>query len=139
MLDELSKFEVENFEEEFADQNWYKGRQQKEIDAMEKARKRGKLSEPISLYHSLQLTSINSHYEGSAEDLESGQEVCHEESLETKLVRAMYIRQFFRGEGPAVLARAGGLATSAHDMGRDRRLWPRVGGSDVQHGGRQRG
>jgi 5'-3' exoribonuclease 1 len=35
---------MENFEEEFADQNWYKGRQHKEIQAMEKARKRGKLS-----------------------------------------------------------------------------------------------
>ncbi|ORX38527.1 putative exonuclease [Kockovaella imperatae] len=43
MLDELARFEVENFEEEFADQNWYKGKQQKEIDAMEKARKKGKI------------------------------------------------------------------------------------------------
>lgn len=43
MLDELAKFEVDNFEAEFADQNWYKGKQQKEIEAMEKARKRGKL------------------------------------------------------------------------------------------------
>lgn len=45
MLDELAKFEVDNFEAEFADQNWYKGKQQKEIEAMEKARKRGKLGE----------------------------------------------------------------------------------------------
>ena len=43
MLDELAKFEVDNYEAEFADQNWYKGKQQKEIEAMEKARKRGKL------------------------------------------------------------------------------------------------
>ena len=43
MLDELSKFEVDNFETEFADQNWYKGKQHKEIEAMENARKRGKL------------------------------------------------------------------------------------------------
>jgi 5'-3' exoribonuclease 1 len=43
MLDELAKFEVENFEEEYADQNWYKGRQSKEIEAMEKARKKGKM------------------------------------------------------------------------------------------------
>ena len=44
MLDELAKFEMENFEAEYADQNWYKGKQHKEIEAMEKARKRGKLS-----------------------------------------------------------------------------------------------
>lgn len=44
MLDELAKFEMENFEEEYADANWYKGKQSKEIQAMEKARKRGKLS-----------------------------------------------------------------------------------------------
>ena len=43
MLDELAKFEVEMFEEEYADANWYKGRQQKEIQAMEKARKKGKM------------------------------------------------------------------------------------------------
>jgi hypothetical protein len=43
MLDELAKFEKDNFEQEFADNNWYKGKQQKEVDAMEKARKRGKL------------------------------------------------------------------------------------------------
>lgn len=43
MLDELAKFEVDNFEEEFADQNWYKGKQEKEIAAMEKARKKGKM------------------------------------------------------------------------------------------------
>jgi hypothetical protein len=45
MLDRLADFEIERFEEEFADQNWYKGKQTKEIEAMEKARKRGKLSE----------------------------------------------------------------------------------------------
>lgn len=45
MLDQLADFEIERFEEEFADQNWYKGKQTKEIEAMEKARKRGKLSE----------------------------------------------------------------------------------------------
>lgn len=45
MLDRLAKFEVDNFEEEFADDNWYKGKQQKNIDAMEKARKKGALGE----------------------------------------------------------------------------------------------
>lgn len=43
MLDKLADFEKESFEQEFADQNWYKGRQDKEIAALEKARKRGKL------------------------------------------------------------------------------------------------
>ena len=45
MLDKLGDFEKESFEAEYADQNWYKGKQQKEIEAMEKARKRGKLSQ----------------------------------------------------------------------------------------------
>jgi hypothetical protein len=44
MLDRLGKFEVENFEEEFAGKNWYKGKQQKDVDAMERARKKGRLS-----------------------------------------------------------------------------------------------
>ncbi|WWC63302.1 uncharacterized protein I303_105902 [Kwoniella dejecticola CBS 10117] len=43
MLDKLAQFEVDNFEEEYADQNWYKGKQGKEIEAMEKARKKGKM------------------------------------------------------------------------------------------------
>ena len=44
-MDRLADYEKEKFEEEFADQNWYKGKQTKDIEAMEKARKRGKLSE----------------------------------------------------------------------------------------------
>lgn len=43
MLDRLAQFERDNFEEEFADENWYKGKQQKDIEAMEKARKKGKM------------------------------------------------------------------------------------------------
>ncbi|WVQ68061.1 uncharacterized protein L199_006267 [Kwoniella botswanensis] len=43
MLDKLAQFEIDNFEEEYADQNWYKGKQSKEIEAMEKARKKGKM------------------------------------------------------------------------------------------------
>ncbi|KAK4688987.1 5'-3' exoribonuclease 1, partial [Tremellales sp. Uapishka_1] len=43
LLNELGKFEEENFEKEFADDNWYKGKQTKEIAAMEKAKKRGKM------------------------------------------------------------------------------------------------
>jgi 5'-3' exoribonuclease 1 len=67
MLDRLAEFEVERFEEEFADQNWYKGRQTKQIDAMEKARKRGKLSELSSLI--LQRNTDGSHYERPEKDI----------------------------------------------------------------------
>ena len=60
MLDELAKFEVENFEAEFADQNWYKGKQQKEIEAMEKARKRGKLGKLYTILPKLAEVSQSS-------------------------------------------------------------------------------
>lgn len=43
LLDELSAFEREQFESEFADSNWFKGKQTKPIAAMEKARARNKL------------------------------------------------------------------------------------------------
>jgi 5'-3' exoribonuclease 1 len=43
ILNELSTFEQEKFEEEYADSNWFKGKQHKHIDAMEMARKRAKL------------------------------------------------------------------------------------------------
>lgn len=43
VLDELAKAELEIFEKEYADLNWYKGKQQKEIAAMEAARSRGQL------------------------------------------------------------------------------------------------
>lgn len=45
LLDELAKLELDVFEKEFADGNWYKGKQHKEIAAMEIARKSGKLGE----------------------------------------------------------------------------------------------
>lgn len=45
LLDRLALVEKENFEQEVADISWYKGKQEKEIAALEKARKRGKLSE----------------------------------------------------------------------------------------------
>lgn len=43
VLDELAVAELHIFEKEYADLNWYKGRQQKEIAAMEAARSRGQL------------------------------------------------------------------------------------------------
>lgn len=43
LLDELAKLELDVFEKEFADGNWYKGKQHKEIAAMEIARKSGKM------------------------------------------------------------------------------------------------
>jgi 5'-3' exoribonuclease 1 len=42
-LNELTVFETEHFEHEFADSNWFKGKQTKHIDAMETARARNKL------------------------------------------------------------------------------------------------
>lgn len=58
MLDELAKVEIENFEAEYADQNWYKGKQQKEIAAMEKARKLGKLGR-LHLLYGARLTDLS--------------------------------------------------------------------------------
>lgn len=43
MLDKLADYERDNFAEAFATENWHRGRQEKEIAAIEKARKRGKL------------------------------------------------------------------------------------------------
>lgn len=43
VLDELTIFEKEHFEYEFADSNWFKGKQNKPNGAMEKAKARGKL------------------------------------------------------------------------------------------------
>jgi hypothetical protein len=71
MLNKLAEFEVEHFEAEFADQNWYKGKQHKEIEAMEKARKRGKLG---GFAH--RTSADASHHQGPAEDLQPDQEVC---------------------------------------------------------------
>lgn len=44
VLDELASFEREVFEEEYADSNWYKGKQQTHVAALEKARSKAKLS-----------------------------------------------------------------------------------------------
>jgi 5'-3' exonuclease len=43
VLNELATFEMENFEQEYADSNWFKGKQHKQIEAMDKARARAKL------------------------------------------------------------------------------------------------
>ncbi len=48
VLNELASVELEIFEKEYADLNWYKGKQQKEIAAMEAARSRGQLGESAS-------------------------------------------------------------------------------------------
>ena len=42
-MDELAKTEIEYFEREYADLNWFKGKQDKEIKALENAKSRGKL------------------------------------------------------------------------------------------------
>ncbi|KAL8286442.1 hypothetical protein RQP46_004459 [Phenoliferia psychrophenolica] len=43
VLNELTVFETEHFEHLFAEENWFKGKQTKHIDAMEKARARNRL------------------------------------------------------------------------------------------------
>ncbi len=45
LLDKLTDYERDTFAEQFANESWYKGKQEKEVAALEKARKRGKLSE----------------------------------------------------------------------------------------------
>ncbi|KAH9944834.1 exonuclease II [Amylocystis lapponica] len=42
ILDDMAKWEREVFEKEYADLNWYKGKQEKHVKAMELARKRSK-------------------------------------------------------------------------------------------------
>jgi hypothetical protein len=85
MLDRLADFEIERFEEEFADQNWYKGKQTKEIEAMEKARKRGKLSEWTTTCYtcSVHRTDSRSHHQRPEEDIRGRQGVCPQASIET--------------------------------------------------------
>jgi 5'-3' exoribonuclease 1 len=43
VLNDLAKTEVEYFEREYADLNWFKGKQEKEVKALENAKARGKL------------------------------------------------------------------------------------------------
>ncbi|KAG5652989.1 hypothetical protein H0H81_002814 [Sphagnurus paluster] len=43
VLDEMAQWEQEVFEQEYADQNWYKGKQAKHVKEMELAQKRSKL------------------------------------------------------------------------------------------------
>lgn len=43
ILDEMALWEREVFEKEYADLNWYKGKQEKYVREMETARKRNKL------------------------------------------------------------------------------------------------
>jgi 5'-3' exoribonuclease 1 len=45
VLDEMALWEKEIFEKEYADMNWYKGKQTKHVKEMEMARKRSKLGE----------------------------------------------------------------------------------------------
>lgn len=43
VINELVSFEKDQFEHEYADSNWFKGKQTKYIEAMEQARARSKL------------------------------------------------------------------------------------------------
>jgi 5'-3' exoribonuclease 1 len=49
VLDEMALWEREVFEKEYADMNWYKGKQAKHIKEMEVARKRSKLGTSLRL------------------------------------------------------------------------------------------
>jgi len=56
VLDEMAQWEREIFEKEYADMNWYKGKQTKHVREMEMARKRSKLGEcELSFYDILLL------------------------------------------------------------------------------------
>ena len=46
ILDEMAEWEKDIFEKEYADLNWYKGKQAKHVKEMETARKRNKLGKP---------------------------------------------------------------------------------------------
>jgi 5'-3' exoribonuclease 1 len=48
VLDEMKVWEQEIFEKEYADLNWYKGKQAKHVKAMEVARKKGGLGTMLS-------------------------------------------------------------------------------------------
>jgi len=45
VLDEMAQWELEVFEKEYSDMNWYKGKQRKHVEQMENGRKRAALSE----------------------------------------------------------------------------------------------
>ena len=47
VLDELAQLEQDTFEQEFADSNWFKGKQQSTIGALEKARAKSKLGQLV--------------------------------------------------------------------------------------------
>lgn len=50
ILDEMAVWEREIFEKEFADMNWYKGKQAKHVKEMELGRKRAKLGMLYRVY-----------------------------------------------------------------------------------------
>jgi 5'-3' exoribonuclease 1 len=49
VLDEMAQWEQEVFEKEYADINWYKGKQDKHMKQLENGRKRGDLGEQFHL------------------------------------------------------------------------------------------
>ena len=50
VLDEMGNWEQEVFEKEYADMNWYKGKQTKHVKEMEMGRKRSKLREQFFFF-----------------------------------------------------------------------------------------
>lgn len=60
VLNEMAEWEREVFEKEYADVNWYKGKQAKHVKEMESARKRSKLGMYVSPFTAHQPASNQS-------------------------------------------------------------------------------
>lgn len=77
VLDEMKMWEREVFEKEYADLNWFKGKQQKYVQEMHVAKKRNKLGRSLSVsrYKSLMLRTLDSAYRSTANHLRRGQGV----------------------------------------------------------------
>lgn len=69
ILDEMADWEREIFEKEFADLNWYKGKQAKHVKEMEVARKRNKLGMWLLVIANDSLTSSYSPHQTSTRDI----------------------------------------------------------------------
>ena len=67
ILDEMAEWEREVFEKEFADINWYKGKQAKHVKEMELARKRSKLGANVLNFLPLLVLSFPSSFDDVAE------------------------------------------------------------------------
>lgn len=77
ILDEMAEWEKEIFEKEYADVNWYKGKQAKHVKEMEAARKRNKLG--VLLHYLFFGTMLMPHYSFDnfpETDIRASQSIC---------------------------------------------------------------